>query len=97
MAKVLIDIPDRIHYGITNGFTVNGSEASQIVLEAVKDGIVLDGLTNGEVIQKMFPEALVTRHYIGCDSIATISLHFKSITGYEMAFSESWWNRKWGE
>lgn len=57
----------------------------------------LDGLTNGEVIQKMFPDALVTRHCIGCDSIATISLHFKSITGYEMAFSESWWNRKWGE
>ncbi len=36
--KIVIDIPDRIHYGIEKGITVNGSSASQIVLDAVKNG-----------------------------------------------------------
>ena len=40
--KILIDIPDRIHYGIEKGITVNGSEASQIVLDAVKNGTPLN-------------------------------------------------------
>ncbi len=39
--QVVIDIPDRIHYGIEKGITVNGSEASQIVLDAVKNGTPL--------------------------------------------------------
>ena len=41
MKEIVIKIDDRIHYGITNGFTVNGSEASRIVLEAVKNGTEL--------------------------------------------------------
>lgn len=94
MPKVLIDIDESDYRESKSAVEIGFCTDLQ---EAVVNGIVLDGLTNGEVIQKMFPEALVTRHYIGCDSIATISLHFKSITGYEMAFSESWWNRKWGE
>lgn len=39
--QIVIDIPDRIQYGIENGITVNGSEASQIVLDAVKNGTIL--------------------------------------------------------
>lgn len=39
--RLVIDIPDRIRYGIEIGITVNGSEASQIVLDAVKNGISL--------------------------------------------------------
>lgn len=39
--EIMIRIPDRIHYGIENGITKNGSVASQIVLNAVKDGIQL--------------------------------------------------------
>lgn len=39
--KIVIDIPDRIHYGIEKGITVNGSRASQIVLDAVKNGTPL--------------------------------------------------------
>lgn len=39
--EIVIKIPDRIQYGIENGITVNGSEASQIVLDAVKNGIPL--------------------------------------------------------
>ena len=36
--QIMINIPDRIHYGIEKGITVNGSEASQIVLDAVLNG-----------------------------------------------------------
>lgn len=39
--KIVIDVPDRILYGIKNGITRNGSVASQIVLNAVKNGTVL--------------------------------------------------------
>lgn len=39
--EIVINIPDRIHYGIDKGITVNGSEASQIVLDAVKNGTPL--------------------------------------------------------
>ena len=37
--KLIIDIPDRIQYGIEKGITQNGSVASKIVLNAVKDGV----------------------------------------------------------
>ena len=36
--QIVIDIPDRIHFGIEKGFCANGSDASQIVLDAVKNG-----------------------------------------------------------
>ena len=39
--EVLIRLPDRVYYGIEKGITVNGSIASQIVLEAVRNGILL--------------------------------------------------------
>lgn len=39
--QLVIELPDRIRYGIEIGITVNGSEASQIVLDAVKNGIPL--------------------------------------------------------
>ncbi len=39
--EVLIRLPDRVYYGIEKGITVNGSAASQIVLEAVRNGILL--------------------------------------------------------
>ena len=39
--KLIIDIPDRIHYGIEKGITVNGSQASQILIDAVKCGTPL--------------------------------------------------------
>ena len=34
--QIVIDIPDRIYYGAKNGITVNGSDASQILIDAVK-------------------------------------------------------------
>lgn len=39
--KLVIDIPDRIHYAIELGITVNGSDASQMLIDAVKNGVPL--------------------------------------------------------
>ena len=39
--ELVIKIPERIHYGIEKGITVNGSKASQILIDAVKNGIEL--------------------------------------------------------
>lgn len=39
--KLIIDIPDRIHYAIELGITVNGSDASQMLIDAVKNGTPL--------------------------------------------------------
>lgn len=36
--QIVIDIPERIYYGIEKGITVNGSKASQILIDAVKNG-----------------------------------------------------------
>lgn len=39
--ELVIKIPERIHYGIKKGITVNGSKASQILIDAVKNGTPL--------------------------------------------------------
>ena len=39
--KIVIDIPDRIHYAIEKDITVNGSKASQMLIDAVKNGTPL--------------------------------------------------------
>ena len=39
--ELVIAIPERIHYGIEKGITVNGSKASQILIDAVKNGTPL--------------------------------------------------------
>lgn len=39
--ELVVKIPERIHYGIEKGITVNGSKASQILIDAVKNGIPL--------------------------------------------------------
>ena len=39
--ELVIKIPERIHYGVEKGITVNGSIASQILIDAVKNGTPL--------------------------------------------------------
>ena len=48
----------------------------------------LDGLTNGEVIQKMFPEAKIT------EESYVVYAHIEEC---DHPFDKAWWNRKWGE
>ena len=40
--KIVIDIPDRIHYAIEKDIVVNGSIASQMLINAVKNGTPLE-------------------------------------------------------
>lgn len=89
MAKVLIDIPEQYLKLIHSDSPINWVSMSGF-LNFVRNGIVLDGLTNGEVIKKMFP------HY---------DIEIDEHKGYVRVFYEdfyttyplAWWNRKWGE
>lgn len=52
----------------------------------------LDGLTNGEVIQKMFPNLHIQEGFL--------YFHLKGSEGAQRVvatFDEKWMNRKWGE
>ncbi len=63
----------------------------------------LDGLTNGEVIQKMFPDAKILYIDEWEDYNNTHSLNKKAWVkvdfgyGEVLGFSLEWWNRKWGK
>lgn len=37
--ELVIRIPERIYYGVEKGITVNGSKASQILIDAVANGV----------------------------------------------------------
>ena len=68
--KLIIDIPDRIHYGIETGITHNGSEACQIVLDAVKNGVLLDKIREEILEEKECAYADFERYkveYLGQD------------------------------
>ena len=79
--KVLIDVPENFKYF---------KQCRHAMASAIDKGIVLDGLTNGEVIQKMFP----------CYNVEV----YPNV-GYVLVFCEDfsitypfdWWNRRWGE
>lgn len=56
--QIVIDIPDRIHYGIELGIAViDGSQVSQILMNAVKLGIILPK-GHGNLIQREDAEAI---------------------------------------
>lgn len=65
----------------------------------------LDGLTNGEVIMKMFPEAKINfveewDSYDNGDICHPYVETFVNVDfgyGEVLGFSLEWWNRKWGE
>ena len=52
----------------------------------------LDGLTNGEVIRKLFPKV----EYIG-ENTHAIYLSYGGDECEIIALELEWWNRKWGE
>lgn len=84
--KVLIDIPKdtkgRLSFGITYKSDV------ETLCKALSNGIALDGLTNGEVIQKMFPDA----KFCCAERLQTAGLPRR-----DADFDLDFWNRKWGE
>lgn len=80
MAKVLIDIP---------------KEWRKCKISFVKDcignGITLDRLTNGEVIQMLFPNTEL--HWTNEYEYGLRPLD----SNWIIWFKGDWWNRKWGE
>lgn len=56
-------------------------------------GTCLDGLTNGEVIQKIFPDAKVSN----IDTFGNPHLYILVGLDRVTEFTADWWNRKWGE
>ena len=81
---MLIDI-DETKYNSIRKFRDLHRSDSEIV---IRNGTPLSGLTNGEVIQKMFPEAEVKINGFIVDVIFEM---------FEFHVEESWWDRKWGE
>lgn len=92
MAKVLIDMPDSFIKEHIESYEP-GSLVDIAVRNALKHGIVLDGLTNGEVMQKMFPQIEVRDSEV---SDLHICVSFNPNEPWEW-FDKDWWNRKWGE
>lgn len=84
MPKILIDIPEdtkgRLSFGITYKSDV------ETLCKALSKGIVLDNLTNGEVIQKVCPDA---KFY------CTERLQTAGFPRRDADFDLDWWNRKW--
>lgn len=75
--KVLIDIPEE-HY-----------KRCTVMASTIRDGIVLDDLTNGEVIQKIFKVS---------DTSEGMATMFACTKDDDMLTADiGWWNRKWGE
>jgi hypothetical protein len=57
--KLIIEIPEKDYNNIKpflNGETIKGGFNLFKALEIIKNGIPLDGKTNGEIIQKLFPK-----------------------------------------
>ena len=65
----------------------------------------LDGLTNGEIIQKIFPDAKISfeeewdSYDDGdfCNSYVERFVNVEFEHAQTLTFSLDWWNRKWGE
>lgn len=65
--ELVIKIPERIHYGIEKGITVNGSKASQILIDAVKNGTPLPK-GHGDLVDTTYFEHYLRDTYI--DSVS---------------------------
>ena len=79
MSKVLIDMPTDYRF--------------DTILGAIQNGTSLDGLTNGEVLMKMFPNAKVEGTFKLTETRIMIRLKDEDTHDFDL----EWWNRKWGE
>lgn len=94
--KLLIELPEH-NLNVIKRF-IGGEGVEELLPRIIEDlirsaylGIALDNLTNGEVMQKMFPN---TR----CKTDDWKNLVWFRITKYNaVLIDKKWWNRKWGE
>ena len=75
--KLIIDIPNNQYNQICELRLHNRT----IYDDAIRKGIPLDNMTNGEVIRALFPN--------------TITVHRIREGRREMVYSDEWWNKKY--
>ena len=86
--KVLIDIPKELLDNIDKPI-----KDEDLLRYIIKNGIVLDGLTNGEMMQKMLPYAKVEVE----ENWVFVDLPCERYELFRLNFPIDWWNRNWGE
>lgn len=91
MAKVLIDISEEDFERMR--VRTNKSSSDFIIL----NGIALDGLTNGEMFQKVFPNAEVDETNRGFVVLKLKATHNGEPYTDSTAIWNSIWYGKWGE
>ena len=64
-----------------------GSIGSRMIVNAVMNGIPLDGMTNGEVIQALYPNIVIHKSSNG---VMIFAENFDS--QYPQEFYAEWWN-----
>lgn len=82
MPKVLIDIPENFKYF---------KQCRHAMASAIDKGTPLDGLTNGEVMQMLFPNTEL--HWTNDCEYGLRPLD----SNWIIWFKGDWWNAKWGE
>lgn len=85
MRKVLIEVSKDILDNINE--PINDDALLRYI---IKNGIVLDGLTNGEVLMQMFPQMKVT---YTSNHVGLVDTDLDGFTDFRL----DWWNAKWGE
>lgn len=91
--KVLIDIPEKLYTETKDFKNPFPSDLAYNLRMPVANGIVLDNLTNGEVVQMMCPNCEVKTGGIFAEVRYIDSYCDRDVTKFYL----SWWNRKWGE
>lgn len=86
MKKVLIEVSEDILNNINEPI-----KDEDLLRYIIRNGTPLDGLTNGEVIQMLFPKTALRR-----TSDCEYGLRPLD-SNWIIWFKGDWWNRKWGE
>lgn len=75
----------------------DNNEVSTALEAAIANGVQLEGLTNGEVIMKLFPNGKTTVLYdINNNQVVIVDMGTTKMLG-EIVISKEWWDAKWGE
>ena len=94
--KLLIDAPEKLYTYIQKEWVETDFDSPLAhAMNGIFNGTPLDGLTNGEVMMKMFPNNRVDI-VLGKVYFYTHDDEDEDFDKY-VIFDLDWWNRKWGE
>ena len=95
--KLIIDIPEDMFEWFKNGEIIDEYDKSALK-QVFKNGIPLDGMTNGEVIQALFPKAKVFKEESNIEyPYVDVFLYSENDMN---CYKKDWWNapyKKGGE